>query len=158
MNNFYSGTKEYPHHISVGAVLLNDENKVVCHFYEKKIRKYPENFYTLMHESMEMSETLEDTLHRGLQEEYGAKAEIQDFIGTLIVSYKVDDVDIEKTVLYFLCSLVSMGDRNSEDDENQSEIKWMDIDELIDIMEIQGGKYGESADESKILKDVKKFI
>lgn len=158
MTNYYSGTKEKPHHISVGAILRNDKNEIACHYYEKKIRKYPENFYTLMHESVEMGETLEQTLHRGLQEEFGATAEIKEYVGSLVITYDVEGQMIEKTVIYFLCDFISFSERNMEDPENQSEIRWLPIDELIGIMKEQGRKFNTSGDESKILEDVKRYF
>jgi hypothetical protein len=154
--NYFSGSKDYPHHISVGAILLNDEGKVACHYYEEQIRKYPSKFHTLMHESIELNETLEEALHRGLDEEFSAKAKIREYVGSLVINYNVEDSSIEKTVLYFLCDLVSITDeRDLTDPENQSEIKWMDIDKLVEIMKEQGKEHGLPADESKILLDIK---
>ncbi len=151
--NPYRATKEYPYHISVGVVLVNDKNEVACHFYEEqKIRYYPKNFYTLMHESLEAGETLEDAAMRGLKEEYSMTGSMGHFIGSLVTRYEWNGVMVEKTVPYFLCKLISIQERNLADPEAISEIKWMNIDELISIMETQG-----EDDESKILKDVKKF-
>ncbi len=159
MNNYFVGTKETPHHISVGAILVNNEHKIACHYYgETTIRKYPQNFYTLMHETLEINETLEQTLERGLKEEFSMRGEIGRYVGSLVVGYSAQDVRVEKTVLYFLCRLVSIDDvRDFSDPETVSEIKWMGIDELIEIMEKQGQLHGASADESKILRDVKKY-
>ena len=159
MNNYYVGINYCPHHMSVGAILLNKENKVACHYYEKTIRTYPEKFYTLMHETVELGETLEDALHRGLEEEFSAKGEIVSYVGSLVVYGKMKESMVEKTVLYFVCNLTSVSkDRSTEGEENSSEIKWMDIDELIVIMKKQGEKHSPSADESKILIDVKKYF
>ena len=152
--NPYKGTKEYPFHISVGVVLLNDKNEVACHFYgEQKIRNYPKNFYTLLHESPEVGESLEDTVMRGFKEEYSMTGSIEHFIGTLVTFFDLDGAKVERTVPYFLCKLISIQERNLADPEAISEIRWMNIDELISIMATEG-----EDDESKILKDVKRLL
>ncbi len=151
--NIYKGTKEYPHHISVGVVLVNDKKEVACHFYgEQKIRNYPKNFYTLVHESLEDNETLEDAAIRGVKEEFSMKATLVRFVGSLITHFNRDGVSVEKTVPYFLCTVTEIFERDLTDPESISEIKWMDIDELIAIMKTQG-----EDDESKILEDVKRY-
>ena len=151
--NPYKGTKEYPHHISVGVILINDKNEVACHFYgEQTIRNYPKNFYTLLHESLEAKETLEDAVTRGLKEEYSMKGSVDRYIGSVVTGFDREGVRVEKTVLYFLCKLISIDERDLSDPESVSEIKWMNIDDLISIMKTQN-----EDDESKILEDVKKF-
>lgn len=151
MQSPHIATKEHPHHISVGVILINDKNEVACHFYEEpKIRNYPKNFYTLLHESLEANDSLEETVARGLQEEFSMKGEVKRYIGSLVTSFHIGDVKVEKTVLYYLCKLLSIdNERNLSDPEAISEIKWMNIDELIAIMKTQGDD-----DESKILEDV----
>lgn len=151
--NPYKGTKEYPHHISVGVILINDKNEVACHFYEdQRIRNYPQNFYTLLHESPEGNEALGDTAMRGLREEYSMTGTLEHYVGSLVSWFDLDGDRAERTVLYFLCKLKSIEERDLSDPESISEIKWMNIDELVTIMKTQG-----EDDESKILEDVKKF-
>jgi hypothetical protein len=151
--NPYKGTKEYPHHISVGVILINNKNEVACHFYgAESIRNYPKNFYTLLHESPEENETLEQTATRGLREEYSMTGTFDRYVGSLVSLFNLEGAKVERTVLYFLCKLISVHERDLTDPESISEIKWMDIDELIAIMKTQG-----EDDESKILEDVKKF-
>jgi 8-oxo-dGTP pyrophosphatase MutT (NUDIX family) len=157
MTNYFQGTKDTPHHISIGAVLLNDQGKVGVHYYgTSPIRNYPPNFYTLMHESIEPNETLEQALARGLREEFSVEATLDRYVGSMVVCYTIQGVKIEKTVLYFLCHLTSIKQRDLSDPEAVSEIRWVDIDELIDIMKEQG-KRSAGDDESKILEDVKNF-
>lgn len=151
--NPYKGTKEHPHHISVGVILVNSENEVACHYYgEQTIRNYPKNFYTLLHESLEANENLEDAVTRGLKEEYSMKGTLERYVGSIVTWFDRDGSKVEKTVLYFLSRLLSIDERDLSDPESISEIKWMNIDELISIMKTQG-----EDDESKILEDVKKF-
>jgi hypothetical protein len=92
---------------------------------------------------------------RGAKEELSMNVIARRFVGSLIVSWaslRHDEV-IEKTVPYLVCDLVSIDEvRDMTCPESVSEIKWLEIDELIDIMQKQG-----TGDESKILKDVKKY-
>ncbi len=48
MVNIFQGTKEHPYHVSVGAVVLNHENKVLCHYFGDQLKKenqqYPSKF------------------------------------------------------------------------------------------------------------------
>lgn len=151
--NPYKGTKEYPHHISVGVILINNKNEIACHFYEEqRIRNYPKNFYTLLHESPEVNETLEDVAVRGLKEEYSMEGTLDRYVGSLVTWFELEGTKVERTVLYFLYKLTSIDERDLTDPESISEIKWMNIDELITIMKTQA-----EDDESKILEDVKKF-
>lgn len=151
--NSYKGTKEYPHHISVGVILINIRNEVACHFYkEQRIRNYPKDFYTLLHESPEEHQSFEETVKRGLLEEYSMTGTLDHYVGSLVSWFELEGVRVERTVLYFLCKLISISERDLTDPESASEIVWMNIDELISIMKTQG-----EDDESKILEDVKKF-
>jgi NADH pyrophosphatase NudC (nudix superfamily) len=155
MNNYFRGTKDTPHHISVGAVLLDDIGKIGCHFYGPSVRSYPENVYMLMHETIEQNESLEQTLTRGLKEEFSAKADLIRYVGSIVSQYPNQGVSMEKTVLYFLCRMTSIDEkRDLNDPENVSEIRWMHLDNLIEIMKKQG-KTHPDFDESKILWDVK---
>lgn len=143
------------HHISVGIVVLNDKNQVACHFYgETSIRNYPKNFHTLPHESLENGESLEDAAIRGAKEELSMNVVPRRFVGSLTISWTKQNGDhIEKTVPYLVCDLISIDSvRDLTCPESVSEIKWLEIDELIHIMQTQG-----SGDESKILIDVKKY-
>ncbi len=152
--SIYQAAKEHPHHISVGVVLINDKNQVACHYYaEQTIRNYPKNFHTLLHESVEDGESLEQTVARGMKEEYSMKGTTERYVGSLLLSFTKEGVKVEKTVLYFLCKLISIDEvRDLTCPESVSEIKWMEIDELIHKMQEQV-----AGDESKILVDVKKF-
>ncbi len=151
--NPFRGTEESPHHISVGVILMNDKNKIACHYFaDPKIRNYPKNFYTLLHETVEAGESLEKTVERGLKEEYSMIGIFGHYVGSIVSHFNIKDVSVEKTVLYFVCTLTCIENRDLSDPESASEIKWMDIDELIEVMKRQG-----EDDESKILEDVKKF-
>ena len=168
MENYFKGDRKKPYHLSVGAVILNDENKVCCHFFKQMtLRKAFEgfkDFYILMSETMEMGEKIEATLHRGLMEEFGITGDIITYLGSIKSEYPVKSSEphysIEKTTLYFLVRMKTFKPelRGQDDAEKESEIQWQPIDFLISKMPEQGRKYSSSLDESSVLEKAKKYI
>lgn len=158
---YFQGHALHPQHISVGGILVNKKGEVCCHhFHTKGLRGYwadekLDDFYLLMRETIEPNETLEHALQRGLQEEFGAVGEFVDYVGSIKSSFKHKGVEIEKTTLYFLCTLVSqdLSKRAVGDDETQSVVEWQTPDYLIPRMKAQAIKFGRTdVDESGILE------
>jgi len=122
------------------------------------------DFYILMRETMEMGEKIEDTLHRGLMEEFGITGDIITYLGSIKSEYPVKSSEpyysIEKTTLYFLVRTKTFKPelRGQDDAEKESEIQWQPIDFLISKMPEQGRKYSSSLDESSVLEKAKKYI
>ncbi len=158
MQNYFIGTKEHPHHISIGGVLRNQKGEVAAHYF--KHFSHPafgdaENFYILMRETPELGESMEETLMRGLMEEFGATASLVSFLGTIVSHFPKRESIIEKTTLYFLCDLESIDEtkRAKDDLETASEIRWIAPQELISLMEAQRARINrEDLDESKVLR------
>ncbi|MEK7646268.1 MAG: NUDIX hydrolase [Patescibacteria group bacterium] len=164
MENYFRGTKQHPYHLSVGAVIVNGENKICCHYFEKvtsrnKFRHFTD-FYILMRETMEMGESIEDTLHRGLKEEFGMTGDIVTYIGSIKGNYPIEDISIEKTTLYFLVKMKTFEPelRATEDAEKESEIQWQTIDFLIPKMKAQVARLNSTMDESSILERVQNIL
>jgi len=169
MKNYFQGNSEHPQHISVGAVILNDKNEICCHHFDSKksdLKGYwkdqgLEDFYILMRKTMEPNETLETTLHRGLQEEFGAEADFIDYIGSIQSRFNDKGAEIEKTTLYFLCKLKNqdVSKRSSGNVECEGQIEWQTADFLIPKMKEQAKKFGRTdVDESPILERIKKYL
>lgn len=164
MQNYFKGTKEKPYHLSIGAVLLNDENKVCCHYFdeldEKSKRVYGDlkDFYILMRETPELGESIEQTLNRGIMEEFGATGEVITYLGSINGEFTKGGVNIEKTTLYFLMKLKSFNPdlRSLSDIEGDSEIQWQTPAFLIEKMRGQRKRLNQTTlDESVILERVK---
>lgn len=147
-----------PTHLSVGAVLLNDQHEVLCHYFHKTPWEGLRDIYVLMRETVEEDEPLEAAVARGLAEEFGASGEIIKYLGPLVSHYQ--DVEaqmmVEKTTLYFL---VRLGDldatkRDETDPEKDSVLEWYPPEVLVDRMQDQGRRYPDRTDlnESEILK------
>ena len=159
-HNYFRGTSSQPYHISIGAVVRNAEGKIGCHYFDtlkaKGIGTYNQ-LYLLMRETIEPHEFIEECLARGLQEEFGMKANLTSYIGSIVSRFKIFDSDtpMEKTTLYFLCEYVSMDESLREADEPTSNIRWIDPQELIDYMHNQKKRFNrEDVDESIIVERV----
>ncbi len=164
MENYFQGNNEHLRHISVGAVVLNDKSEICCHHFTKgQLPGYwPDlginDFYILMRETLNPNETLEQALHRGLMEEFGATAEMIDYVGSIRCNFKPNTEgarEIEKTTLYFLCKLIGqdLSKRNTEDIEGKTDIEWHTADFLIPKMKEQAQKYNRpDIDESSVLE------
>jgi len=164
MQNYFQGNNKHPQHISVGTVLVNEKGEICCHHFDPKVsdiggywqEQEVTDFYILMRETIEPGETLEEALGKGLMEEFGAEAEIIDYIGSIqsVFCHKDSDIQIQKTTLYFLCKLKSQDlSKRSGDIESKSQIEWQTAEFLIPQMKSQSAKYGRTdIDESPILE------
>lgn len=161
---YFQGNSEHPQHVSVGGILLNEKGEVCCHhFFTKDLKGYwteegLDDFYILMRETIEPNESLEQALRRGLREEFGATGEIIDYVGAIKSTFEHKGVAIEKTTLYFLCTLISqdVSRRTGKDIESQSAIEWQTADYLIPRMKEQAARFGRTdIDESSILERIK---
>jgi len=152
IENYFSGYCGLPNHLSVGAAVMRN-GKVCCHYFAEKAGY--KDFYILMRETIDPGETIEQTLERGLAEEFNIKAKLVDFLGSIQSRYSDQNRGIEKTTIYFLCEYLEdlKSPRNTHDAEGDSEIKWMEPQELFQKMKEQSQRIKrEDADESKIVE------
>lgn len=152
--SFFSATAKQPYHLSIGAVLFDKEGRIACHHF-KEIFGH-QDIYILMRESMENDETPLMTLHRGLMEEFGAKAEPLAFLGSLSGYLPSATLPFDKTTLYIACRLIEWNPENRalDDPEASSTIEWIEPEQLITIMEKQGIRFDHraDADESEMIR------
>lgn len=150
-----------PFHISVGAVVLNDNNEVLVHHFPAGTAAKIET-YLLMRESLEMKETLLEAVDRGLVEEFGIKAKLREFIGTIVCDFHHGDgMEIEKTTLYFLLEQPEElpAGRQKGAPESKSTLEWWNLDELAELSRQQAKVLDRTDfDESKILERVAEII
>lgn len=156
MARYYTSTPQNPYHLSIGAVVVNDDKKILCHHYTQ-FGEEEYDTYLLMKETMHPHESIEQTLHRGLLEEFGAKGEITAFLGSLVTSLPREGVMIQKTTLYFLVKFLGKDESwRSEEDKAVSIVEWHTPEFLIEKMKEQTKHFNNRStlDESEILKRV----
>ncbi len=165
MPNYFKGSPSNPYHLSIGAVVINEKNEVCCHHFDsvtlRNVFVELKNFYILMRETVEMGETIEETLHRGLMEEFGITGDIVTFLGSIKGHYPLEGVSVEKTTLYFLVKLKTFDPklRSKKDEESESSIEWQTIDYLIPKMQEQGERLRRTdLNEAPILERAKIYL
>jgi hypothetical protein len=160
IERFFQASKKQPYHLSIGAVLFDQNGYIACHHFKEILGH--KNVYILMRESMENNETPLMTLHRGLKEEFGATAEPLAFLGCLSGYLPDSCLPFEKTTLYVACKMINWNpnDRDFNDPEASSIIEWLDPNELISIMQQQGVRFQHrvDADESEMIKRALPYI
>jgi len=151
---FFQASSTQPYHLSIGAVLFNEEGLIACHHFKEILGH--KDIYILMRESMENDETPLMTLHRGLQEEFGATASPIAFLGCLSGYLPDKHLPFEKTTLYVVAQVIDWNpeNRNADDPEACSMIEWLGADVLIELMKEQGNRFYHrvDADESEMIR------
>lgn len=159
--SIFQHSDESPFHISVGAVVVNAGGLVCAHYRTTTTTPEPylptmgglDETYTLMRETLENGETLEEAVLRGVREEFGIEGRIVKYLGALNVSVRAKVRTFEKVTLYFEVDVLSEGDRPLDDGEGHTALVWQTPEFLIGRMREQGAcSDREDLDESKILE------
>lgn len=157
---FFQASQKQPYHLSVGAVLFDQNGRIACHHFNEILGH--KDIYILMRESLENDETPLAALHRGLKEEFGATAQPVAFLGSLSGYLPDPRLPFEKTTLYITCQLMQWNpeDRDLTDPEAGSTIEWLEPSTLISLMERQGARFQHraDADESEMIKRTIPYI
>lgn len=158
--SFFQASHPHPYHLSIGAVLFNQNGRIACHHFNEILGF--KDIYILMRESMEDDESPLITLHRGLKEEFGATAQPVAFLGSLSGYLADPHLSFEKTTLYIACQLIQWNPENRDlsDPEAGSTIEWLDPTILISLMERQGIRFQHraDADESEMIRRAIPYI
>lgn len=164
MENYYQGTTKYPAHLSVGAVLLNDKQEVcTLHFNTISLPQYAHlsDFNILMRETIELGETLEQALARGLKEEFGAEGTIEAYLGSRKTIFEKEGVQVEKTTLFFLVQCKTFDPKKSQRDdvESEAEIVWVPFPTLKAKMRAQFERlHEEDINEAEMLERAEHYL
>jgi ADP-ribose pyrophosphatase YjhB (NUDIX family) len=114
-----------------------------------------------MRETIEMGETIESAVHRGLLEELGIEGNIVSFLGSIVSDFYRGAVRVEKTTLYFLCTIRTFDPerRPADDPDTANAVQWIDIDSLVTKSREQGERCSRSDfDEEPILRRAKEYL
>ncbi|WKZ30671.1 MAG: NUDIX domain-containing protein [Candidatus Dojkabacteria bacterium] len=157
MDNIYKASPKHPSHLSIGAIVINQQNQVLCNHYSKF--GHLEDIYTLMTQTHQPGLTIEQSVAAGLKEEFGIEPDLSamSYLGTKTYKDKwfaESPTMVEKTVVYLL---VRVGDDVQPvvgaDNTEEVTAKWIEINELVKKMQEQGIEHGVSyLDESAMLK------
>ncbi|KND47899.1 MAG: hypothetical protein AB199_04045 [Parcubacteria bacterium C7867-004] len=168
MSNLFQYVGGNPFHISVGAVLVNNESKICVHKMSKETLA-PEvqamignldEIYILMRESLEEGETLDQAVLRGIKEEFGAEGIVTKYLGCIEgpAFNRGGNKRFEKATLYFEVKLTNLGDRPADDPESNSTMLWLDPEDIIEKMSLQKNiSVRTDLNESKILEAYVKY-
>lgn len=164
-NNLFQGVANSPFHISVGAVVVNANGSIGCHHFQSHDLHESEgkgDLYQLMRETLQPDETLEASVNRGLQEEFGAIGTIVSYLGSIKSHYPLpkSGMEVEKTTIYFQVALDSINQdlRTKDDIESKSEILWIQPEELKRLFIEQGKRYDRTDhDESSVIENYLKY-
>ena len=146
MSKFYQHTLSQPFHISVGAVLFNEDHEICIHrFFKKDIPEhlhflgdYLDEVCHLMRESLEGNEPLHDAVLRGIHEEFGATGIVEKYLGPKIdIIEQPDGSSFEKLTLYHAVRLTGLGERPQVDEESKTKMEWHSPQAVLDIYKQQ---------------------
>ena len=127
------GDANNPYHLSVGAVIL-ENNQII-------LLKKANGNVTLPRETMYLKESIKKTLIRGAEEEIGIIVEVEKYLGSQITFFKrPDNTNVEKTTLYFLAKKLKETTKKQELDELEDEIITLDIKNGTDLLKKQGNE------------------
>jgi len=147
MNKFYKyQLPEKPFHISVGAVLFNDNHEICLHHFYKKdtpenlhfLVDYMDECYHLMRESLEGNEPLHDAVLRGIKEEFGATGVVERYLGSKIDQIQQPDGStFQKLTIYHAVRLQDLGVRIKSDAESKTKMEWLSAEAALKIYDNQ---------------------
>ena len=75
MKPSFVGEAEHPYHLSVGAVVYDQEGQIAVHHFAERFGA--KDIYTLMRETIEYQEPLPTAVARGLKEEFDLTGTIE---------------------------------------------------------------------------------
>ncbi len=147
MNRFYKyDLPDKPFHISVGAVLFDDNHRICLHHFYKNhvpaklhfLIDFMDECYHLMRESLEGNEPLQDAVLRGIREEFGATGVVERYLGAKIDEIQQPDGQtFEKLTIYHAVRLTGFKERVVSDVESQTKMEWCSPAEALAIYDAQ---------------------
>ena len=119
----------------VRGIVYNDKHQIALLYLDSVDRFGVRDYLETPGGGVEKGETLLEALKRELLEELGATVDNIQEIGRVVDFYNL--INRRNNNHYYLCHLVSLSDTHWTEQEKRivKEIKWIDIDEAIEIVE-----------------------
>lgn len=144
--NYFAWQPDHRVHLSVGAVVENQEGLILTVYLDRVDAKYflPTATHT-------PDKTLEETLLK-VEQKAGWKLEIQKFLGVTKGEFPTPEgSNVTKHVIWFKCKPIEQLTRDPEDRDADSEIQWKSREELNQIFARQS-EISSDVDQRNVLK------
>ncbi|PSO43283.1 hypothetical protein BRC19_01310 [Candidatus Saccharibacteria bacterium QS_5_54_17] len=158
-DNYFQHDSGGLYHLSAGALVYDNQGQILMHVFSKNVERNPfdSDIYTLIRETIEPNEPIEDAIHRGIKEETGSETELVDYLGAITGKARnfSSGVSFEKTTLYFAARLIDWqpDQRDQHDEEIDSDLRWYEPEKLIPLIKEQREITGsDDLDESLIVE------
>ncbi len=116
------GDESFPYHLSVGLLAVYAGKIAII----KRDMVGKGEIYLLPKETVQVDETFREAALRGLKEEVGGVGRLIKFIGSHPYQFKRGNIQISKTVIYFLAEVDELGERVPEESEKDDDIFWVE--------------------------------
>ncbi|MCA9382942.1 NUDIX hydrolase [Candidatus Dojkabacteria bacterium] len=127
MDTQIRGDKNNPYHLSVGIVVREGDSVYLV--------KHPIEGYKLPSETVHLSESIDEAIKRGAQEELGFIVETNRYLGCVISTFtREDETPIEKCTLFFESEVIRNVEKDLEADEIEQQIKQYSIADALALL------------------------
>lgn len=127
MNQLFRFRKDWPYHVSAGAVVFDKDFNKVC-VLKRLAKNFGEDSWHLPKGTLNNNEPLEAAAKREVLEEAGIQIKIIGYLGAMTQQWitSKENLPIDKTTHYFIAQVLSeAGSMDSEHDE----IEWLEVKE-----------------------------
>lgn len=128
----YQSSKERPYHVSCGAVVMDENNRVLF-----MSRVSDGRSHVLPRGTLEDNETPKQCVEREVLEETGVSIEAQEYIGHMTYTSSHGDYEFDKVVLFFAAKPLDFGAGSMDGEYDR--VDWVDLEEAIEKAEHRNG-------------------
>jgi len=162
--NYFGLTLDRPFHLSVGGIVLDQNNNFYCLHYPQIDEL--KDVYVLPNKTVRKEEALEAALRRGMRAEIGCEIKLITFLGTLVTQDTWcgeinQPTSMEKSVVFFLAKAISFNEKaaQAENEKEHRDIQLQPLAFLVEKMEHLQVKDGmRDFNQLKILLRVRDWI
>lgn len=133
MTEMFRFSKDWPYHVSAGAVVFDASLGKIAVLY-RGIERFDKESWHLPKGTLENNESLGAAAQREVQEETGLIIDIHGYLGAITQAWVSSGIPINKTTHYFIA--ITKKDLNSIDDEHD-ELIWLSPSEAKHKLSIE---------------------